>query len=100
MLADGVCWVKLSGANRVSRQAAGFTDAVPVIQALVAANPAQAVWGTDWPHIGPHVAGSPATVVYLPHDNLALLHLLGAALPDAAQRQAVLVDNPARLYGF
>ena len=100
MLADGVCWVKLSGANRVSQQKAGFTDAIPVIHALVAANPARSVWGTDWPHIGPHVAGSPSTVIYMPHDNLALLHLLGAALPDAATRQAVLVDNPARLYGF
>ncbi len=100
LLADGHVWVKLSGANRVSRLAHGFDDAVPVIQALAAANPRHCVWGTDWPHIGPHVAGAPRPVVYMPHDNLDLLGLLGRALPDAARRQAVLVDNPAQLYGF
>ena len=86
--------------SNLSHLAHGFTDAAPVMAALVAANPQRAVWGTDWPHIGPHVAGAPTTVIYMPHDNMDLLGLLGIALPDAAMRQAVLVDNPARLYGF
>jgi len=73
---------------------------VPVIRALVEANPARAVWGTDWPHIGPHKAGAPERVVYMPHDNVSLLRLLGMAVPDAAVRQQVLVNNPAKLYGF
>lgn len=100
LLRAGRAWVKVSGANRVSRAGGDFEDAVPVIRALVEANPARAVWGTDWPHIGPHKAGAPETVVYMPHDNLALLRLLGLAVPDAAVRRQVLVDNPARLYGF
>ena len=100
LLAGGHVWVKLSGANRVSRQSAGFHDAIPVIQALAAANSAQCVWGTDWPHIGPHVAGAPQPVVYMPHDNLDLLAVLRQALPDAAMLYAILVDNPAQLYGF
>lgn len=100
LLKAGKAWVKVSGANRVSAAGGAFEDAVPVIRALVEANPARAVWGTDWPHIGPHKAGAPSTVVYMPHDNLALLRLLGLAVPDAAMRQQVLVDNPARLYGF
>jgi predicted TIM-barrel fold metal-dependent hydrolase len=100
LLKAGKAWVKVSGANRVSRAGGVFEDAVPVIRALVEANPARAVWGTDWPHIGPHKAGAPTTVVYMPHDNLALLRLLGLAVPDAAVRRQVLVDNPARLYGF
>lgn len=100
LLRAGKAWVKVSGANRVSRQKSGFEDAVPVIRALVEANPDRAVWGTDWPHIGPHTAGAPAQVIYVPHDNRALLRLLGLALPDPALRQRVLVDNPARLYGF
>jgi len=100
LLRDGRVWVKVSGANRVSRQGGGFEDAVPVIRALVEANPARAVWGTDWPHIGPHWAGAPERVVYMPHDNLGLLRLLGLAVPDPAVIRQVLVENPARLYGF
>ena len=100
LLADGHVWVKLSGANRVSRQASGFDDAVPVIRALAGANLGRCVWGTDWPHIGPHVAGAPKPVVYMPHDNRGLLAVLQRALPDAAALQAILVDNPAQLYGF
>jgi predicted TIM-barrel fold metal-dependent hydrolase len=100
LLRAGKAWVKVSGANRVSRAGAGFDDAVPVMRALVEANPARAVWGTDWPHIGPHKAGAPETVVYMPYDNRALLRLLGLAVPDEAVRRQVLVENPARLYGF
>jgi len=100
LLRDGRVWVKVSGANRVSRQGGEFEDAVPVIRALVEANPGRAVWGTDWPHIGPHRAGAPERVVYMPHDNLRLLRLLGMAVPDPAVLRQVLVENPARLYGF
>jgi predicted TIM-barrel fold metal-dependent hydrolase len=99
LLEEGRCWVKISGADRVSRQQTGFQDAVTVMRALIAANPARVVWGTDWPHIGPHKPGQPRPVVYLDLDNTGLLHLLGQAA-DAAQRQAILVDNPAHLYGF
>lgn len=100
LLADGCCWVKISGANRVSRQPDGYRDAIPVMQALVAANPDRALWGTDWPHIGPHTPGAPKPVVYMKLDNPGLLRLLGEAVPDAARRHRILVDNPARLYGF
>lgn len=100
LLRAGKAWVKVSGANRVSRAGGTFEDAVPVIRALVEANPERAVWGTDWPHIGPHKAGAPERVVYMGHDNRALLRLLGLAVPDQAVIRQVLVDNPAKLYGF
>jgi predicted TIM-barrel fold metal-dependent hydrolase len=100
LLRAGKAWVKVSGANRVSRAGGTFEDAVPVIRALVEANPERAVWGTDWPHIGPHKAGAPERVVYMGHDNRALLRLLGLAVADQAVIRQVLVDNPAKLYGF
>lgn len=100
LLAAGKCWVKLSGADRVSVAGGDFRDALAVMRALIAANPDRLVWGTDWPHIGPHEPGRPRPVVYLPLDDLALLRLLGEAAPDAGLRERILVTNPARLYGF
>jgi predicted TIM-barrel fold metal-dependent hydrolase len=35
----------------------------------------------------------------MPNDG-SLVDLLAAWVPDETQRRAVLVDNPARLYGF
>ena len=49
------------------------------------------VWGTDWPH--------PAVSVPIPRDG-DLMDLLPIWIPDAETRRRVLVENPARLYGF
>jgi predicted TIM-barrel fold metal-dependent hydrolase len=65
-------------------------DVAPNVQALVAAAPERCVWGTDWPH--PQTDPAPEAGV--------LLDQLSDWVPDAASRQAVLADNPARLYGF
>jgi predicted TIM-barrel fold metal-dependent hydrolase len=58
---------------------------------LIAANPDQLVWGTDWPH--------PRLDKDMP-DTGHLLDLFNAWTPDAALRRKILVENPARLYGF
>lgn len=92
LLSDGACWVKVSGAYRISQQYPGYPDAQPFHEALVAANPEQIVWGTDWPH--PQVDAA-----VMPDDGV-LLDLFNAWTPDAATRQRILVDNPQRLYGF
>ena len=90
-LADGRCWVKLSGAYRLSKSHPGYPEATPFARALVAANPEQLVWGSDWPH--PNFDGP------MPNDA-ELVDLLADWIPDARTRQQVLVDNPARLYDF
>jgi predicted TIM-barrel fold metal-dependent hydrolase len=84
------CWVKICGAERVSSEGPPFTDAVPFAQALIAAAPDRVLWGTDWPH--PNVKWMP--------DDAALLELFPLMAPDAALQKQILVDNPARLYGF
>lgn len=84
------CWVKLSGADRISAASAPFRDAVPFARALLAAAPDRVLWGTDFPHPLPRHA------VQEDRDLLDLLPLLG----DAVQLRKLLVDNPARLYGF
>ena len=85
------CWVKISGAERNSTEGAPYTDAVPFAQALIDAAPDRVLWGTDWPH--PNTAGP------MPNDG-DLVDLLALHAPDAAMRRRILVDNPARLYGF
>lgn len=90
-LAEGRIWVKLSGVYRVSECYPDYPDAHPLHEALVAANPEQLVWGTDWPH--PRLARD------MP-DTGHLLDLFNAWMPDAALRRKILVENPARLYGF
>jgi len=55
--------------------------------------PDRLLWGTDWPH------GNIFKPNSIPNDG-DLIDLLPKLLPDAAIRQKVLVDNPARLFGF
>jgi predicted TIM-barrel fold metal-dependent hydrolase len=82
--------VKISGAERVSAAGPPFTDAVPFGRALVQAAPERVLWGTDWPH--PNVRWMP--------DDAALLDLFAQLAPEPALQHKILVDNPARLYGF
>lgn len=91
LLGEGGCWVKLSGAHRLSTAAPDYQDARPFHEALVRANPDQLIWGTDWPH--PRIEGE------MP-DAGHLLDLFQQWTPDADTRRRILVDNPARLYGF
>lgn len=91
LLSSGRAWVKLSAAYRISRQPApDYVDLLPLVHSLVAANPEQLIWGSDWPHSEtrstPHAAD--------------LVDLLPAWVPDDATRRRICVDNPARLYGY
>src|SRR4051794_19452029 len=80
---------------------ADFSDAVPLAQALIQANPDRVLWGTNWPH--PNSYGQrPAQEVSpnLAIDDGRILDELPKWASDAAVRHKILVDNPARLYGF
>ena len=87
-------WAKLIGPYFLSDRAPHYADVTPFARAVVAAAPDRVVWGTDWPH--PAVARLP---VPMPNDG-DLADLMGEWVPDEGQRRKVLVDNPARLYGF
>jgi len=91
LVRDGIAWVKLSGCDRISSKHPVYADAVPLAQALIEAGPERMVWGTDWPHV--------SKVENMP-DTGALLNRLADYAPDPDVRRAILVDNPARLYGF
>ena len=83
-------WVKVSGAERASRQPSPWKDALPFARKLVEEFGDRTLWGTDWPH--PNLKEVPDDGVMV--DNLAEI------APSEKQRQALLVDNPARFYGF
>ncbi len=92
LVREGRTWVKLSGAYRMTQEREPpYGDVAPFAQALVAANPDRMLWATDWPH--------PAVTIPMP-DDAALLNMLGDWAPEAAMQRRILVDNPARLYGF
>lgn len=91
----GRCWVKLSGAYHDTRTGApDYADTGEVARAWIAAAPERLVWGTDWPHPSATAGEKP-----LP-DDAALFDRLGDWAPGEALRHAILVANPAALYGF
>ena len=91
LLQSGRGWSKLSAPYRTSTQTYPYADIAPFAHALVAAVPGRLVWGTDWPHV---MLDTP-----MPNDG-ALCDQLAQWAPDAAVRNRILVDNPARLYGW
>ena len=103
LVKSGKAYVKISGAYRSSNLAPDYQDMLPYARALIAANPDRIVWGTDWPHPdSAQVRGRKATDIAPFHaiDDGRLLNQLPLWAPDADVRRKILVDNPARLYGF
>jgi len=91
LLDSGRCWVKLSAPYETSKSGAPRYEDVSVLaRALAKSHAERCVWASNWPHPGTNPTPS----------NAALLDLLLDWAPDAATRARILVDNPARLYGF
>ena len=103
LVQSGKAYVKLSAPYRGSTAAPAYGDMAPLARALIAANPQRILWGSDWPHpstaadaVNRETGLSPR----LPIDDVAVLDQLQVWLPAMPQRRVVLVDNPARLYGW
>jgi predicted TIM-barrel fold metal-dependent hydrolase len=93
LLRAGRAWVKLTGPYRISTRTLPHADTHAFAQALVEAAPDHLVWGSDWPHV------KTEWTIPMPNDG-DLADLLALWVPDGDIRKRVLVDNPARLYGF
>ncbi|HSK41422.1 MAG TPA: amidohydrolase family protein [Arenibaculum sp.] len=88
-------WVKVSGVYHESLVGApSYADTSEMAASYVEAAPERVVWGSDWPHPTLHGAGKPMP------DDAVLADLLVLWAPDEAVRHRILVENPARLYGF
>ncbi|WP_379866517.1 amidohydrolase family protein [Marinobacter sp. M5B] len=82
-------WVKISGAERISKAGRPFADAIPFASALIKAAPDRVLWGTDFPH--PNISGD------MPNDG-ELVDLFARFTDNDDLRTRILVDNPERLY--
>lgn len=91
LLTGADAWVKLSAPYLISPQRPHHDDTGELMAALHHLAPDRALWGSNWPH--------PGMAAPLPEEG-DLLDLLARAIPDERDRTAILVDNPARFYGF
>ncbi len=91
LMEKGQCWVKLTGPYRISSGDMPYPGVLELAQTLVATAPERILWGSDWPHV---MLKKP-----MPNDGI-LCDLLINWIPENTMRHIVLVDNPAKLYGF
>lgn len=82
-------WVKVSCPERLTVSGPPYHDVVPFAAKLVEKFPDRVLWGTDWPH--------PNMKSHMPDDG-ALVDFIPRIAPTREQQQALLVDNPMRLY--
>ncbi|HVI92149.1 MAG TPA: amidohydrolase family protein [Dongiaceae bacterium] len=88
----GNAWFKICGAYETSLTGRpDFADVEPMAKRIIAHAPDRVIWGSNWPHVGVPRPAYP--------DDAELLDLLRDwASPAVCQK--ILVDNPAKLYGF
>jgi predicted TIM-barrel fold metal-dependent hydrolase len=87
---SGRCWIKLTGFYRISRKPPHYENVAPMMQALAAVAPDRLIWGSDDPHLSfAHETGT-----------ITLYNLMCQWAGSDALIRKILVDNPARLYGF
>jgi predicted TIM-barrel fold metal-dependent hydrolase len=102
LLKSGKVYVKMSRLHNVSTQAPGYSDVRPLAETVLAANPERLLWGTDWPHAGVRPDGYKPTDIspYFKYDDGLIFNEFASWVGDTARLKTILVDNPARLYGF
>jgi 2-pyrone-4,6-dicarboxylate lactonase len=92
LMKAGNCWMKISGANRVSRgDLPPYDDVKPMAHALIKAAPERIMWGTDWPH--------PNKYEVNPNDG-DLVDAFADWVSDEKMRRKIMVDTPAAFYRF
>ncbi|MBB4302541.1 2-pyrone-4,6-dicarboxylate lactonase [Rhodobium orientis] len=83
-------WTKVSCPERLSVEGPpDYSDVVPFSRLLVGRFTDRVLWGTDWPH--------PNMKSHMPDDG-KLVDVIPNIAPEKDQQQALLVDNPMRLY--
>lgn len=85
-------YLKLAAPYETSKSGPPFyADVGRYAKALVPSIPDRVLWASNWPHPSSGFVGP---------DDADMLDLLLDWVSDETTRRKVLVDNPARLYGF
>lgn len=102
LVKSGSAYVKLSAPYRLRSSRFEAADAIARLAAAYAnANPERLLWGSDWPHTNRDPGKTAHEIsAYRQLDSAYLSQGMDAWLPAPTIRKQVLVDNPARLYGF
>lgn len=82
-------WTKVSCPERLTVAGPPYDDVVPFQRHLVERFSDRVLWGTDWPH--------PNMKSHRPDDGV-LVDTIARIAPTPALQQALLIDNPMRLY--
>ncbi|MDF1716317.1 MAG: amidohydrolase family protein [Antarcticimicrobium sp.] len=82
-------WTKVSCPERLTVAGPPYDDVVPFARHLVERFSDRVLWGTDWPH--------PNMKSHVPDDG-QLVDVIPRIAPTEALQQALLIDNPMRLY--
>jgi 2-pyrone-4,6-dicarboxylate lactonase len=82
-------WFKATCPDRLDAKGPPWDDFARAVAPLVADYPDRCLWGTDWPH--PNMQDA------IPDDG-ALVDMIPRIAPTPALQQALLIDNPMRLY--
>ena len=92
-------WVGLSNGDLRSQAGYPWNDMVAFGRLFYAAAPDRCMWGTDWPHVHRFIRPGAHEYGGVDHE-FRIVELLERYVPDRAARDRVLVDNPARFFGF
>lgn len=93
LVETGRCYVKISAPYETSKAGApAYADVGALAKELIRAAPERMLWASNWPHAQAAKFGYP--------NDAAMLDLLLDWAGDETVIHKILVDNPARLYGF
>jgi D-galactarolactone isomerase len=93
LLDNGRTYLKLAAPYETSKKGPpNYDDVGAMAKTFVKAAPDRMMWASNWPQPNPPGGIKP--------DNAVMLDMLLDWVPDEATRRKVLVDNPARVYGF
>jgi D-galactarolactone isomerase len=93
LVENGRTYVKLAAPYETSKAGPPYYDDVGALaKELIAMAPERIIWASNWPQRMASGERGP--------DSADMLDLLLDWAPDAQAQKLILVDNPARLYGF